>query len=87
MLVSVVFLEQTVSAHFFYFVYFSLDLNVIIELKLNAEINFISNHYLERMEFPTNFWNSVLPVSNCSYSIDQQNAVWSNLVIEELSFH
>ena len=79
MLVSVVSLEQTVSAHFFYFVYFfyflSLDLNVIVELKLNAEINFISIHYLERMEFPTNFWNSVLPVSNCSYSIDQRNAV------------
>ena len=75
MIVSVVFLEQTVSAPFFYFVYFSLDLNVIIELKLNAESNFISNHYLERMEFPTNLWNSVLPVSNCSYSIDQQNAV------------
>ena len=82
MLVPVVSLEQTVSAHFFYFFfifflffYFSLDLNVIVELKLNAEINFISIHYLERMEFPTNFWNSVLPVSNCSYSIDQQNAV------------
>ena len=79
MLVSAVSLEQTVSAHFFYFVYFfyflSLDLNVIVELKLNAEINFISIHYLERMEFPTNFWNSVLPVSNCSYSIDQRNAV------------
>ena len=39
------------------------------------------------LEFPTNFWNSVLPVSNCSYSTDQQNAVWSNVVIEELSFH
>ena len=84
MLVPVVFLEQTVSAHFFYFflfffyffIFFSfLDLNVIVELNLNAEINFISIHYLERMEFPTNFWNSVLPVSNCSYSIDQQNAV------------
>ena len=57
------------------FFFFSLDLNVIVELKLNAEINFISIHYLERMEFPTNFWNSVLPVSNCSYSIDQQNTV------------
>ena len=86
MIVSVIFLEQTVSAHFFYFVYFALNLNVIVELKLNAEINFFSNHYLERMEFLTNFWNSVLPVSNCSYSIDQQNAVWSNVVNEELSF-
>ena len=79
MLVPVVSLEQTVSAHFFYFFYFfyflSLDLNVIVELKLNAEINFISIHYLERMEFPTNFWNSVLPVSNYSYFIDQRNAV------------
>ena len=76
MLVPVVSLEQTVSAHFRYFFYFlSLDLNVIVELKLNAEINFISIHYLERMEFPTNLWNSVLSVSNCSYSIDQQNAV------------
>ena len=91
MLVPVVSLEQTVSAHFFYIFYFfyflSLDLNVIVELKLNAEINFISIHYLERMEFPTNFWNSVLPVSNCSYSIDQRNAVWYNVVNEELSFH
>ena len=73
MLVPVVSLKQTVSAHFLFFFlsyFLSLDLNVIVELKLNAEINFISIHYLERMEFPTNFWNSVLPVSNCSYSID-----------------
>ena len=33
------------------------------------------------------FWNSIVPVSNCSRSIDQQNAVWCNSVIEELSFH
>ena len=64
-----------------------MDLNVSVELKLNAEINFISIHYLERMEFPTNFWNSVLPVSNYSYSIDQRNAVKYNVVNEELSFH
>ena len=50
---------------------FSLDLNVIIEMKLNAEVNFFSNYYLERMEFPTNFWNFVLPVSYCSRSTDQ----------------
>ena len=50
---------------------FSLDLNVIVEMKLNAEVNFFSNYYLERMEFPTNLWNSVLPVSYCSRSTDQ----------------
>ena len=80
------FLEQTVSAHFFSLVLF-LDLNVIVELKLNVEINFFSNYYLERMEFPTNFWNSILLVSYCSSSIDQKNAVWCNSVIEELNFH
>ena len=80
------FLEQTVSAHFLSLVLF-LDLNVIVELKLNVEINFFSNYYLERMEFPTNFWNSILPVSYCSSSIDQKNVVWCNSVIEELSFH
>ena len=47
-----------------------LDPNVIVEMKLNAEINFFSNYYLERMEFPTNFWNSILPVSYCSRSND-----------------
>ena len=81
------FLEQTVSAHLFSFVLFFLDLNVIVELKLNVEINFFSNYYLERMEFPTNIWNSIIPVSMCSCSIDQQNVVWCNSVIEELSFH
>ena len=57
------------------------------ELKLNAEFNFFSNYYLERMEFQTNFWNSIVPVSTCSYSIDQKNAVLCNSVIEEPSFH
>ena len=33
------------------------------------------------------FWNLIVPVSNCSRSIDQQNVVWCNSVIEELSFH
>ena len=80
-------MEQNVSARFFSLVLFYLDLNVIVELKLKVEINFFSNYYLERMEFPTNFWNSVFPVSKCSCSIDQKNAVWCNLVIEELSFH
>ena len=80
-------MEQTVSTHFFSLVLLYLDLNVIVELKLNVEINFFSNYYLERMEFPTNLWNSVLPVSDCSCSIDQRNAVWCNSVIEELSFH
>ena len=42
-----------------------------IGMKLNAEINFFSNYYLERMEFPTNLWNSILPVSYCSHSSDQ----------------
>ena len=51
--------------------YFLLDLNVIDEMKLNAEINFFSNYYLECMEFPTNFWNTILPVSYCSRSNDQ----------------
>ena len=53
------------------FLLFFLDLNVIVELKLNAEINFFSNYYLEHMEFPKNFWNSILPVSYCSRSNDQ----------------
>ena len=66
--------------------FFFLDLNVIVELKLNAEINFFSNYYLERMEFQTNFWNSIVLVSIYSRSIDQQNAVWCNSVVEELSF-
>ena len=35
----------------------------------------------------TNFWNSTFPVSNCSYSYDQRNAVVCNLVIEKPSFH
>ena len=79
-------MEQTVSARFFSLILF-LDLNVIVELKLNVEINFFSNYYLERKEFPTNLWNSILPVSYCSRSNDQQNAVWCNSVIEELNFH
>ena len=79
-------MEQTVSARLFSLVYF-LDLNVIVELELNVEINFFSNYYLERVEFPTNFWNSIPPVFICSRSIDQQNAVWCNSVIEELSSH
>ena len=56
------------------------------ELKLNAEFNFFSNYYLECMESQTNFWNSIVPVSNCSYSIDQKNDVSYNSVIEEPSF-
>ena len=39
------------------------------------------------VKFQTNFWNSTLPVSNCSYSYDQKNAVVCNSVIEEPSFH
>ena len=43
---------------------------------------------LPRMfEVQTNFWNSTLSVSNCSYSYDQRNAVVCNSVIEEPSFH
>ena len=71
LLVSVIFLEQVVSARLFYFLLLFLDLNVIVELKLNAEINFFSNYYLERMEFSTIFWNSMSPVSYCSRSTDQ----------------
>ena len=52
-----------------------------------VEINFFSNYNLERMEFQTNLWNSIVLVSNCSCSIDQQNAVWCNSVIKEPSFH
>ena len=55
----------------FLFLVLFLDLNVIVELKLNVEINFFSNYYMERMEFPANFWNSILPVSYCSCSNDQ----------------
>ena len=71
---------------FFFFVYF-LDLDVIVELKLNAEINFFSNYYLECIELQTNFWNSIISVSNCSHSIDQKNVVSCISVIEESSFH
>ena len=35
-------------------------------------------------EVQTNFWNSTFPVSNCSYSYDQRNAVVCNSVIEKL---
>ena len=35
----------------------------------------------------TNFWNSTVSVSICSYSYDQRNVVSCNSVIEELSFH
>ena len=85
--ISVVVLEQIVFFSVLFVSLYFLDLDVTIELKLNAEFNFLSNYYLERMEFPTNFWNSVIPVSICSYSIDQQNVVWCNSVIEESSFH
>ena len=71
---------------YFLFFLFFLDLNVIVELNLNAEINIFSNYYLERMEFQTNFWNSIVLVSICSRSIDQKNVVWCNSVVEELSF-
>ena len=64
-----------------------MDLGVIIELKLNAEINFVSNYYLECIEIQKNFLNSIVSVSNCSYSIDQKNVVSCNSVIEESSFH
>ena len=64
-----------------------MDLGVIVELKLNAEINFFLNYYLECIEIQTNFWNSIVSVSNCSYSIDQMNDVLCNSVIEESSFH
>ena len=39
------------------------------------------------LEVQTNFWNSTISVSICSYSYDQRNAVLCNSVIEELSFH
>ena len=38
-------------------------------------------------EVQTNLWNSTFPVSNCSCSYDQRNAVVCNSVIEKLSFH
>ena len=38
------------------------------------------------LEVQTNFWNSIVSVSNCSYSYDQKNAVSSDSVIEEPSF-
>ena len=57
------------------------------ELKLNTEFNFFSNYYLEFIGVQTNFWNSSIPVSICSYSYDQKNAVSCNSVIEEPSFH
>ena len=39
------------------------------------------------LEVQTNFWNSIVSVSICSYSYDKRNAVSCNSVIEELSFH
>ena len=39
------------------------------------------------LEVQTNFWNSIVPISICSYSYDQRNDVLCNSVIEELSFH
>ena len=72
---------------FFFFSFYFLDLNVIVELKLNAEFNFFSNYYLECIGVQTNFWNSIISVSICSYSFDQKNVVWCNSVIEESSFH
>ena len=38
-------------------------------------------------EVQTNFWNSTFPVSNCSCSYDQWNAVVCNSVIEKPRFH
>ena len=38
-------------------------------------------------EVQTNFLKSTFPVSNCSYSYDQRDAVVCNSVIEEPSFH
>ena len=72
---------------FFFLFFYFLDLDVIVELKLNAELDFFSNYYLEYVEFQTNFWNSIVSVSKCSYSIDQRNAVSCNSVIKESSFH
>ena len=57
------------------------------ELKLNAEINFFSNYYLECIEFQRNFWNSIVSISNCSHSYDKRNVVLCNSVIEESNFH
>ena len=39
------------------------------------------------LEVKTNFWNSIVSVSNWSYSYDQRNAVLCNSVIEEPRFH
>ena len=60
---------------------------IIVLLKLNTEFDFFSNYYLECIEVQTNFWNSIIPVSNCRYSFDQKNAISCNSVIEEPSFH
>ena len=38
-------------------------------------------------EVQTDFWNLTFPVSNCSCSYDQRNAVVCNSVIEKPSFH
>ena len=39
------------------------------------------------LEVQTNFWNSIVSVSICSYSYDQRNAVLCNSVIEEPGYH
>ena len=72
---------------FFFLLFYFLDLDVIVELKLNAEFDFFSSYNLECVEFQTNFLNSIGSVSNCSYSVDQRNVVSCNSVIEESSFH
>ena len=58
-----------------------------LKLKLNTEFNLFSNYYLECIGVQTNFWNSIISVSICSYSYDQKNDVSCNSVIEEPSFH
>ena len=57
-----------------------LDLNVIVERKLNAEIKFFSNYYLERMEFQKNsgirffqlLFAVVLLISRMLYGVIQE---------------
>ena len=57
------------------------------ELKLNAEFNFFFKLLPRMLKVQTNFWNSIVSVSNCIYSYDQKNVVSCNSVIKEPSFH
>ena len=64
-----------------------LDLDVIVLAEAKCRIQFLFKLLPGMLEVQTNFWNSIVSVSNCSFSYDQRNVVSCNSVIEEPSFH